>query len=475
MVFSSPIFMFAFLPLVLGIYFILPRFLRNAWLLVMSLIFYTWGEHLFVVVFLISMTVNYCAGLVIHRMREWRHVKYLLWSNVAANLALLICYKYSGFFFANLNPLLAAAHFPVIEIKPGHPPFGISFFTFHAMSYVIDVYRANAPVQRNFLNFALYESLFPQLIAGPIIRYRDIGAQIDSRRETLPGFAYGVIRFVTGLSKKMLVANVLALTVDNVFALRSGDLSCSVAWFGLACYALQIYFDFSGYSDMAVGLGYMFGFQFVENFNYPYISRSIQEFWRRWHISLSTWFRDYLYIPLGGSQVSRRRTYLNLVTVFFLCGLWHGASWNFVIWGMLHGFFLVLERQKWMAWLEHAWAPLRHGYALFVILVGWVFFRANDLPSALTYLHAMAGLNHVADTFLRSPAMYLDRLTIIAFCAGVIGSMPVLGIVAGLGNRHPAWGVPLAILRTGALCVLFVLCAMQLAAGTYNPFIYFRF
>lgn len=475
MVFSSPVFLFAFLPLVLGIYFLLPRFLRNGWLLFMSLLFYTWGERLFVLVFLASMIVNYCAGLVIHWCREWRHVKYLLLSNVAANLTLLICYKYSGFLTANLNALLAAARLPLLPAESTHLPIGISFFTFHAISYVVDVYRKHAPVQKNFLNFALYESLFPQLIAGPIIRYRDIGAQIDSRRETLGGFAYGVIRFVTGLSKKMLIANVLAMTTDNVFALRPGALSTSVAWFGVVCYALQIYFDFSGYTDMAVGLGHMFGFQFVENFNYPYISRSIQEFWRRWHMSLSTWFRDYLYIPLGGSRVSPGRTYLNLITVFFLCGLWHGASWNFIIWGMLHGFFLVLERQKWMAWLERAWAPLRHGYALLVILVGWVFFRAADLPSAMVYLRAMAGFDHLTDAFMRSPAMYLDRLTVSALCAGVVASTPVLKILSAQSGRHPAWDIPLAAGRTAALCVLYILCAMQLASGAYNPFIYFRF
>ncbi|HWB61560.1 MAG TPA: MBOAT family O-acyltransferase [Chthoniobacteraceae bacterium] len=459
----------------LGIYFILPRLARNFWLLAMSLLFYTWGEHMFVVVFLVSMTVNFFAGLVIHWCREWRHVKWLLWSNIAANLALLIFYKYSGFLAANLNALLAAAHLPLIRIHDTHLPFGISFFTFHAISYVVDVYCGNARVQKNPLNFFLYESLFPQLIAGPIIRYRDIGEQIDRRRETLSGFAYGVIRFVTGLSKKMLVANLLAVKADTIFTLPAGGLSAGVAWLGAICYTLQIYFDFSGYSDMAIGLGHMLGFQFVENFNYPYISRSIQEFWRRWHISLSTWFRDYLYIPLGGSRVSPFRTYVNLVTVFFLCGLWHGASWNFVIWGMLHGAFLVLERQKWMAWLDRVWAPLRHGYALLVIIVGWVFFRSNDLGNALDFLHAMCGGGHAADAPAANPAMYLDGPTVAALCAAVAGSMPVLKIVSSVANRAPALYVPVALGRIVALSVLFVLCAIQLASGTYNPFIYFRF
>ena len=475
MVFSSPVFLFAFLPVVLGIYFILPRFLRNFWLLAMSLLFYMCGELLFTLVFMSSMVVNYCAGLLIDGFRGRPAAKYMLWANVAANLTLLVCYKYSDFLIANLNALLAAGHLPLIHAKSTHLPIGISFFTFHAISYIVDVYRGNARVQKNFLNFALYESLFPQLVAGPIIRYRDIARQLDSRRETLSGFAYGVIRFVTGLSKKMLIANVLATTADAVFALPSGNLSTSVAWLGVVCYALQIYFDFSGYTDMAVGLGHMFGFQFVENFNYPYISRSIQEFWRRWHISLSTWFRDYLYIPLGGSRVSPCRTYLNLITVFFLCGLWHGASWNFVIWGMLHGFFLVLERQKWTGWLERAWMPLRHAYTLLVVLTGWVFFRANDLHSALAFLRAMGGFGHVTDAYLGSPTMYLDRLTLTALCAAVIASMPVLKIVAAQKDLHPSWGVPLAIGRMAALCVLFILCATQLALGTYNPFIYFRF
>jgi alginate O-acetyltransferase complex protein AlgI len=226
---------------------------------------------------------------------------------------------------------------------------------------------------------------------------------------------------------------------------------------------------------MAVGLGHMFGFRFVENFNYPYVSRSIQEFWRRWHISLSTWFRDYLYIPLGGNRVSPRRVYLNLLIVFFLCGLWHGASWNFVIWGMLHGSFLVLEKQKWMGWLEHAWTPLRHGYALLIILVGWVFFRANNLSSALAFLQAMGGFSHGAQVAMHGPAMYLDRLTITALVAGGIASMPVLKMIAVQNDRHPSWEIPVVITRMVALCVLFILCAVQMASGTYNPFIYFRF
>jgi len=476
MVFSSTVFLFLFLPLVLAVYYVLPCSLRNSWLLVMSLLFYAWGEKVLTLVMLGSIIANYFFGLLVERYRGRSAVYGVLAVALTANLLLLVCYKYSGFFMDAANSLLSSLHFRPFHWKSAHMPIGISFFTFHAISYLVDVHRGHARVQKSFFNFALYESLFPQLVAGPIIRYQDIADQIDRRSETLADFAYGVRRFILGLSKKVLIANVLAIPAGQILDMRSENLTASVAWLGVVCYTLQIYFDFSGYSDMAIGLGRMFGFKFVENFNYPYISCSVQEFWRRWHISLSTWFRDYLYIPLGGSRVGPWRIYFNLVTVFFLCGLWHGASWNFVIWGLMHGLFLVIERQKWMGWMEKIWLPLRHCYALLVVMAGWVFFRAETLPAACAYLKAMAGFGH-GDPAMQHPSLFIDATVVAALMAGIVGSMPVTSLVrrANESITHPGLDNIAALGRTAVLGILFLLCAMQLAAGTYNPFIYFRF
>src|SRR6185436_9027443 len=311
----------------------------------------------------------------------------------AVNLASLAFFKYAGFLAANLNALLGATGLGAVPVPAVVLPIGISFFTFHAISYVVDVYRRDAVAQKGPVEAALYLLLFPQLIAGPIIRYRDIAAQLTARVVDLDGFATGVRRFVVGLGKKMLIANIVAVPADRLFALPAGELTAAHAWLAASCYTLQIYFDFSGYSDMAIGLAQLFGFRFKENFNYPYVSQSIQEFWRRWHISLSAWFRDYLYVPLGGNRVAPGRVYLNLVTVFFLCGLWHGASWTFVVWGLYHGAFLVLERLGLAAWLGRMPRALRHVYALLVVMVGWVFFRAESLSAAAGLLQAMAGFS----------------------------------------------------------------------------------
>ena len=487
MVFSSPVFLFLFLPIVLAVYFILPRFLRNSWLLVMSLLFYVWGERGYTVLMLASMVMNYFFGLLVDRFRGKRNVeRVVLAASLIVNLGLLIAFKYANFLVNSVNPLLAALHrhhhfrhIHAIHLAPVHLPIGISFFTFHAISYVVDVHRGHARVQKNPFNFALYESLFPQLVAGPIVRYQDVADMIDHRRESVREFAYGIRRFIVGLSKKVLIANTLAQTADKIFGIQPTHLHGTTAWLGIVCYTLQIYFDFSGYSDMAIGLGHMFGFTFMENFNYPYISRSIKEFWRRWHISLSTWFRDYLYIPLGGNRVSAGRSYFNLVVVFFLCGLWHGASWNFVIWGLLHGFFLVLERQKFMDAMEKIGRPLQHFYTLLIVIIGWVFFRADTLPEALSYLGAMFGFHHAKGPAPLA-ALYLDRMTLAALIAGIIGSTPIaLKLVKPAAPRREpdvaSDGALLGLLRIGALAGLFALCAIQLAANTYNPFIYFRF
>jgi alginate O-acetyltransferase complex protein AlgI len=396
---------------------------------------------------------------------------------VSANLLLLGIFKYANFAVDNLNALLEMLGLARIELAavhlPIHLPIGISFFTFQALTYVIDVYRRDAPVQRNPFRLALYISLFPQLIAGPIVRYHQIAAQLAKRVTSLDDVAAGASRFVVGLGKKVLIANTLAVPADHIFAIPDGELQIGVAWLGALCYGLQIYFDFSGYSDMAIGLGRILGFRFPENFDYPYISRSLREFWRRWHISLSTWFRDYLYIPLGGSRGAPLRTYSNLAIVFVLCGLWHGASFGFVIWGLIHGAFMVLERLGLGGLLERTWRPLQHVYTLGAVTTAWVFFRAESLPQALGFLAAMFGAD--ANESAHPIALYLDAEVLLTLLAALLGATPWLrNLWRSEANEHRR-NRALAIGRVAALNLILLASAMSLAAGTHNPFIYFRF
>ena len=477
-VFSSPIFLFIFLPLVLGVYLVLPRKTWNLWLLVASLFFYAWGEKLYTLIMLASITANYFFGLWLERERGKSAMKPVMVAAVVTNLLLLISFKYANFLVNSLNAFLSPLGVMPIQLAPVHLPIGISFFTFHALSYVIDVYRADARGQKNFIRVALYVTLFPQLIAGPILRFHQVADQFVSRQLSLPLFAAGVRRFLVGFGKKVLIANTLATPADAIFRAVPATLSSGAAWLGIICYTLQIYFDFSGYSDMALGLGKMFGFHFPENFNYPYISRSITEFWRRWHISLSTWFRDYLYIPMGGNRVTPARNYFNLITVFFLCGLWHGASWTFVIWGLYHGLFLVVERLPFVRWFENLPRFSSHVYALAVVIVGWVLFRADTLSHALGYLQAMLGVqssNQPPDTVA---ALHFNPAVALALIAGVVGSTPwVKTLDARLDSMslRPPLRIGLENLVNVALLLMFFAALTQLAAGTYNPFIYFRF
>ena len=486
MVFSSPVFIFLFLPVTL-VFFLVSRFIwkkaSNFVLLCASLLFYAWGEPKYILVMLASIVINYIFGLWIGYSSQTKTRKIALAISVTLNLLLLIAFKYANFIVNNLNSVLLILKIPIISIETVHLPIGISFFTFQAMSYVIDVYRKDTPIQKNPVNIALYISLFPQLIAGPIVRYHDIAKQIYKRVVSFPGFSLGVKRFIIGLGKKVLIANIMASVVDQIFALPGEQLTFSLAWLGIISYALQIYFDFSGYSDMAIGLGHMFGFTFLENFNYPYISRSIKEFWRRWHISLSTWFRDYLYIPLGGSQKGKWRTYFNLLIVFFLCGLWHGASWSFVVWGAFHGFFLILERTKFGRFIDSLWSPIRYFYTILVVLVGWCFFRAETLTYALSYLRAMFGFS-IHTYQLNNVLIYLTPDVIIILFAGIIGSMPVYKHFSNLIRNKISFkkkfpkNVFIAVKTMFSIVFLsavFFLCLMYLASDTYNPFIYFRF
>ena len=483
MVFSSPIFLFLFLPVVLTVYALLPGLrAKNFWLLLMSLVFYAWGEVLFIFLLLASTLINYFLGLWVDRSEEPGRRKLAVAVAVCANIGLLAFFKYADFVVATLNSLLHL--FGAMPVpQPNIPlPIGISFFTFHALSYVIDIYRRKWKAAVDPKDVALYIFFFPQLIAGPILRWNAIAPQLVERTMGGDKFAEGVRRFVGGLSKKMLIANAVAVPADQIFALSADELSAPTAWFGIVCYTLQIYFDFSGYSDMAVGMGKMFGFRFLENFNFPYTAQSIRDFWLRWHMSLSMWFRDYLYIPLGGNRVSEARNKLNLVIVFFLCGLWHGASWTFVVWGLYHGFFLVVERTRFGVWLDKFPRPLRHGYAIFVVMMGWVLFRANSYAEAHHFFLALFGLGHAPAA--QPLARYLTNESIWALAFGIPFCGPLWGWInhtcARLGQATPATfrtGVQVfgAVLEVVLVVGLLLISAIWLAGGTYNPFIYYRF
>jgi alginate O-acetyltransferase complex protein AlgI len=468
---------------VLTVYLLLPGTkTKNVWLLLMSLVFYAWGEVLFVFLLLASTLMNYFLGLWVDRNEDPRQRKLAVGVAVVANIGLLVFFKYANFFVAMLN---AGLHcLGVRTLPPPHVPLpiGISFFTFHALSYVVDIYRRKWRATQDIKEVALYIFFFPQLIAGPILRWSAIAPQLVERHFQRETFAEGIRRFVGGLSKKMIIANAVAAPADRIFALSAAELSSPVAWFGILCYTLQIYFDFSGYSDMAVGMGKMFGFKFLENFDFPYITQSIRDFWRRWHISLSTWFRDYLYIPLGGNRVSEPRTYANLVTVFFLCGLWHGASWTFVVWGLYHGTFMVLERTRFGSWEDHWPRPFRHLYAIFIVMLGWVLFRANSFSHATHFYAALFGLNHALTP--QPLVRYVSHESIWALAFGIPFCGPLwnwikttssrLGEAAPLTYR-PGIQVVGAVLELALTLWLLLVCAMWLAGGTYNPFIYYRF
>src|SRR2546423_1202781 len=418
MVFASPLFLFLFLPAAIVAYFVSPRTWRNGVLLCASVLFYAWGEARYLPLVLGSVAFNAWIGLRIAGANDANLRKRWLAVAVVGNLGALAVFKYANFAVANVNTLAPIFALGPIPLEAIPLPLGISFFTFHAISYVVDVYKRNADAQPSVPTFALYILLFPQLIAGPIIRFRDIAAQLPSHESRLADFAYGVRRFILGLGKKVLIANTLGATADRIFALPAAELTTPIAWVGLISYTLQIYFDFSGYSDMAIGLMRMFGFRILENFNYPYVSRSVREFWRRWHISLSNWFRDYLYVPLGGNRRGKRRAYVNLIIVFVLCGLWHGASWPFVLWGLWHGAFLVAERAALGRPLErHVW--IGHVYALVAVMGGWVLFRCDTLAHALDYYAALAGTT-TADPLRMPLAEHFDKLVATTLAIGLV-------------------------------------------------------
>lgn len=459
MVFSSSLFLFLFLPLLLFFYYIVDERFKNITLLIASLLFYAWGEPRNILLMLLSILINYALGLLIERRNRAKSI--LLTLSIIFNLGMLFIFKYLNFTCSILEHFLHTQ----IKIPQIALPIGISFFTFQIMSYVIDVYRGNVKAQQNLYNLALYVSLFPQLIAGPIVRYIDVERQINQRSSDIESVQKGFLRFCVGFSKKILIADQLSVLVDVIF---SGSYPSILSkWVGMLAYTLQIYFDFSGYSDMAIGLGKVFGFDFLENFNYPYISQSIQEFWRRWHISLSSWFRDYLYIPLGGNRKGQLRTYLNLIIVFFMTGLWHGASFNFIVWGLFYVVFLIIERLGFGNILKKLPAIIRHIYSLSVIMIGWVFFRADTLTAALRYIYDLfipAG-NDIANFYFVMNPKYWFCLFI-----GILFSIPHTRIKQILEKYSIYTPVHNCLILT-----IFIIAISYMIGSGYSPFLYFRF
>lgn len=461
MVFSSATFLFAFLPLVLALVLVVPKIGRNLVLLVSSLLFYAWGEGWLVSLMLASIAMNHGLGLLIERTGD----KKFLIVGVALNLGFLGVFKYTDFILENINSVVGTS----IELTQLSLPIGISFFTFQGLSYLVDVWRKDIPAEKSVLSFGTYISFFPQLIAGPIVRYSTIAKDLHRVRFSQQGIVKGIELFSIGLLKKLLFANTAGKVADDVFNLP--EPAMGMAWIGLICYALQIYFDFSGYSDMAVGLGRVFGFRFPLNFKHPYAAGSMQDFWRRWHITLSTWFRDYLYIPLGGNRKGPFRLYFNLLAVFFFTGLWHGASWNFVVWGLWHGIFLLLERALRNSTIRFPkiLSPL---YLWWVVLMGWVFFRAENLQAAIDYLSIMYGITEGYNwTALR---LFSNYQTVILLL-GLLACWPIRKyLVLNLCRLTHSTVTP-QFVKFGFLLLVLVFCSFELASSTFNPFIYFRF
>lgn len=464
MVFSSVEFIFFFLPLVCIPYALCKNIkIRNIILITASVLFYAFGEPKAVILMLLSIVFNYGLALLMDKYN--RHKKLFLSISVFINLALLFVYKYTGFFVESINSFFNFN----IEVPIIHLPIGISFFTFQAMSYVIDVYRGNTPAQKKLSSILLYISFFPQLIAGPIVKYHDIEKQIDKREINFDKYSSGVKRFLTGLFKKVLIANNVGAVWSMITNMDYQSMSVATAWLGAVCYSLQIYFDFSGYSDMAIGLGKMFGFEFLENFNYPYISKSIREFWRRWHISLSTWFKEYLYIPLGGNRKGNARTYINLIIVFFCTGLWHGANWNFVIWGMWHGFFSVAERLGLGKLLnKDKTGILSRVYTLVVVVVGFTIFGIVDFSVLKEYINIMIfnGNNCIID----SEFLFVLKNNIVILVLGIVFSTPVYSFFNNKFEKGILNWVVSLIYIAG-----FILSVAYIVSSSYNPFLYFRF
>ena len=465
MVFSSSVFLLLFLPIVFVANCLIKKKYSNLLLLLASLVFYAWGEPILVLLMIFSIVINWGAGLLLSRLTGIAR-KIVLGVGVVCDLSILGYYKYAGFLANTINSVFSREILPVVEIAL---PIGISFFTFQAISYVVDVYRGETEASKKITNVALYISFFPQLIAGPIVKYRDINKQIEDRSVTWISVSDGFRRFIFGLGKKVLIANVLGLCVDKIYAYDIATIDPKTAWIGALAYSFQIYYDFSGYSDMAIGLGKMFGFTILENFNYPYLSSSISEFWRRWHISLGSWFREYVYIPLGGNRKGKARTIINLLIVFFLTGLWHGADISFIVWGLYHGFFSIIERLRVKKVLTKV-KVLPVIYTFLIVNFGWVLFRSDTTINGIRYIARMIMPWRHADIRILT-WNYLDLKTMVAFIFAIIGAGILHKFVPNTIKKVWKNSVVEAIF---CICVL-ILCIASVASDTYNPFIYFQF
>ncbi|MBR7122543.1 MAG: MBOAT family protein [Oscillospiraceae bacterium] len=461
MLFSGIPFLFYFLPVVLIAYFLVPQRFKNTVLLVFSLIFYAWGEPVYVFLMVATIGLFYGCGIAIGKSTDITKKKFWLTVSVVTSLALLAVFKYADFLLENINRF-TGAEIPLLGLAL---PIGISFYTFQCLSYTIDVYRGDAQIQKNIVSFGAYVSLFPQLIAGPIVRYVDVARQLENRSHSWENVTLGLRRFLVGLAKKVIVANQLG-ELTELFR-SAQEKSVLFYWIYAIAFALHIYFDFSGYSDMAIGLGRVFGFRFVENFNYPYISKSVSEFWRRWHISLGSWFRDYVYIPLGGNRVSKGRWVFNILVVWMLTGLWHGAAWNFVLWGLLYAVFLLLE--KWVPALQKMPTVLRRTYVLLVVVLGFVLFNAADLNQAVSDIGGMFGMSGVP--LVTGTTLYYLKSYSIILLAALVGSTPIVRTAAQKLENRPVG----AVLEIVMMAAFLLVCTAYLVDGSFNPFLYFRF
>ena len=473
MIFSSLLFLFRFLPAVLVLYYLAPRPLRNLVLLLCSLVFYAWGEPVYIILMIVSILVSYTGGILVDRFKtqgKRRAARAALLGSSVVSLSLLGFFKYADFLIGTVDSLTGAG----INLLKIALPIGISFYTFQTMSYTIDVYRGEAKVQKNLISFGAYVTMFPQLIAGPIVQYKTIDRQLRTRKETAGQFAYGIHRFMIGLGKKVLLANNAGALWDTVSSMEHTQIPVVMSWMGLAAYTFQLYFDFSAYSDMAIGLGHMFGFRLLENFNYPYISKSITEFWRRWHISLSTWFRDYVYIPLGGNRVGVWKHIRNILVVWMLTGIWHGASWNFVLWGLYYGILLLIEKFVLGKYLKKLPGVFQHIYCMFFVMLGWNLFVFDDMSAGISFARALFGTYGAG--FCSRETLYLLYNNAVLLLLLILGStqLPARAgnwICAKLRGKETI----LTIVKNVFYVCIFLLSVAWLVDASYNPFLYFRF
>ena len=473
MIFSSLLFLFRFLPAVLVLYYLAPRPLRNLVLLLCSLVFYAWGEPVYIILMIVSILVSYTGGILVDRFKtqgKRRAARAALLGSSVVSLSLLGFFKYADFLIGTVDSLTGAG----INLLKIALPIGISFYTFQTMSYTIDVYRGEAKVQKNLISFGAYVTMFPQLIAGPIVQYKTIDHQLRTRKETAAQFAYGIHRFMIGLGKKVLLANNAGALWDTVSSMEHTQIPVVMSWMGLAAYTFQLYFDFSAYSDMAIGLGHMFGFRFLENFNYPYISKSITEFWRRWHISLSTWFRDYVYIPLGGNRVGVWKHIRNILVVWMLTGIWHGASWNFVLWGLYYGILLLIEKFVLGKYLKKLPGVFQHIYCMFFVMLGWNLFVFEDFGSGIAYLKALFGL--YGQGLGDRETIYLLYNNAVLLVLLILGSTHIPARLGGwICRKLEDRELVRTTLRNLFYVGIFLLSVAFLVDASYNPFLYFRF